>query len=514
MNRYIALLVYSVWGLALYGVSLGFGFILDDEFQILNNPQVQDFGKIFLNFTNSTVASAQGMQGIYYKPVMMMIYNLLWHTGGGGALAFHLFQLIVHVLNSFLIFLLFQNFFHEEKKYGAFLAGALFLCHPVNSEAVVMIADLQEPLFTFFGLAALLVLARARFPLFAAGLFLLSLLSKESGLLYLLIAIPFAWMFHRERFKMSLASVGVAGGVYLGLRFGLAGLNVLHAGNMQINRADLATRLLSLPKILFHYMSVFFGQSPPSLTQDWVVSQMSFVDFWGPLAAVLVLLTLLVIYALKKPRREFHFFFLWLVVGMGLHSQLIPLDGTVSDRWFYFPLIGAIGMALLLFKAAPFAPKKLKLGFTAVLSVLLSVKTFARTELWREPLTLFQQDVKEQPESFYLNNNLGLELLKAGRFAEAIPYFEKTITVSPPGSREGLVAWRNLGAAYLELGNYPKAEECFKISLADPDVRSVRALAMLLSRTGRVAELKELLKQGLTRYPEDRVLRQLQRENP
>lgn len=512
MNRWMTFLAYALLGFGLYASSFHYGFILDDEFQILSNPQVQGLSQIFLNFTNSTMARVDGTEsvgGVYYKPVMMIFYNLLWNGGGGSPVVFHVFQLIVHILNSFLVFVLFQKFFPSNKNLWAFFAGAFFLAHPINSEAVLMIADLQEPLYTFFGLSGLLLLAATDYYKWAGFFFLLSLLSKETGVLYLAVGCLYCFLFNKERIKFALGAVGVSLAVYLSLRLGVAGLQVFRGHNMQISRADLATRLLTLPKVLLHYFEVFFLIKKPSLTQDWVVNQMTLAKFWGPLLGSFVIFGGGVFWLIKWPRKDLFFFFLWLLLGMGLHSHLIPLDGTVSDRWFYFSIIGLMGLLFLFLDSIFVSNVKLKSVSLGIILVALSFQTFARVQVWETPLSLYQADLLQDSESFYLNNNVGLKLLEARQFAQAIPYFEKTIAASPRGSREWLVGWRNLGAAYLELQDYKKAEECFKISLMDPDVKSQRAMAIVLSRQGREQELKEFLQKALQKYPMDPVLLRL-----
>jgi hypothetical protein len=506
MNRSIALLFYFCWGFLLYGYSLQYGFLLDDQAQVLANPQVQELSKIFMSFANSTMAMTEGVGGIYYKPVMMMAYNLLWNLGSGSAIAFHVFQLVLHILNAFLIFCLFQKIFGEKKNLWAFFAGALFLCHTANSEAVLMIADLQEPLYTFFGLLALLTLGSSRFPWIAALFFLLSLLSKESGVLYLAIAVVYCYFFARDRVKWVLAAGVIAVIAYLGLRLGLAGLSTVSANNMKIMRADLGTRLLTMPRILIHYVQLFFFPINVSLTQDWVVSSAAWREFWWPLIIVIGLGLGLIYYYLKKPSGLFLFFAVWCLMGLVLHLQIVPLDGTVSDRWLYFPIIGAIGMVLVSRQG-----QIGKFPFLTAVVLILSMATFMRILEWKTPLTLFRADLRKDPTSFYLNNNIGLEYLAQKKFVEALPYFTKTIEVSPKGSREWLVAWRNLGAAYLELKEYSRAEECFKISLADGDVKSYRAMAMVLQAQQRNEDLKIFLDKALVRFPEDAFLRHLQR---
>lgn len=110
-----------------------------------------------------------------------------------------------------------KNFFSKENWHFPFIAGLIFLCHPINSEAVLFIADLQEPLYTFFGLSALFLFSKSQTKLSAAvvGLLLLfALLSKESGLLYILAMLVHGFLFHKKHITQLIFSISVAASVY------------------------------------------------------------------------------------------------------------------------------------------------------------------------------------------------------------------------------------------------------------------------------------------------------------
>src|SRR3989304_819067 len=38
------------------------------------------------------------------------------------------------------------------------------------------------------------------------------------------------------------------------------------------------------------------------------------------------------------------FFLVWLWLGLGLHLHILALETTLTDRWFYFPQIGLLGI--------------------------------------------------------------------------------------------------------------------------------------------------------------------------
>src|ERR1700748_522539 len=103
--RATAFLAYLLLALAVFGYSIQFGFVLDDESQIVKNSIIHSISNIPAAFSGSTMDAlgAKRMGGIYYKPMMTVSYILLWAMSHDGWV-FHIYQMLIHVINSFLIF--------------------------------------------------------------------------------------------------------------------------------------------------------------------------------------------------------------------------------------------------------------------------------------------------------------------------------------------------------------------------------------------------------------------------
>src|SRR4030042_1755571 len=115
-----------------------------------------------------------------------MLFNFLFWKGQ--VFGFHLFQLIVHLGNTILVFLILKALFEKEKVEGgqpiAFVTSLIFGIHPGIAEAVVYISATHDVLFAFFCLLALwLIVKKNRYALWLLGpLFFFSLLSKEAAI--------------------------------------------------------------------------------------------------------------------------------------------------------------------------------------------------------------------------------------------------------------------------------------------------------------------------------------------
>jgi len=425
----------TILGLIVFGYSMTFGFALDDESQIVLNEKIHSLSNIYGAFFGSTMGAlgAKNMAGIYYKPIMTVCYIILWFLSGHEAPLFHVFQWILHVGNCFMLYLLFSYIFSNSKIIPV-LVSLLYLIHPINVESVIYIADLQDVLYMFFGLLLLNYLkdlkkitVKDQGIIFA--LYVCSLLSKESGFLYLILANIFCFFYVRRFLKRTTLLAISAFLFYLFLRFEVASLN-MSDNSSQMMRASLDVRLMTMPKALLHYLITFVFPKDLTLVQDWAVYDVTFRDYFLPLLILLSLVGLAIFYGWKhRTDRRYLFFGAWMLIGMGFHSQLVPLDGTVADRWFYFPMIGFLGMLTVMISNLSQATlqkyQRVFVGSVAVLILVLSGRAFARTLDWVDNFTLYSHDLALQPDSFYLTNNVGVELYRRGQFEEAKPYFEK-----------------------------------------------------------------------------------------
>ena len=145
-------------GILVYFNSLLNGFLGDDWGQLIYNTPVHSLNNILYFFSSSTFyVNGAGTFGLYYKPLMMVAYSVLYTAFGPTRLPiiyynyFFILQILVYY------WLLFNRFFSKRI---SFLLVLLFLIHPINNESVVSIAALQETLYFFFGIISLLLLRK------------------------------------------------------------------------------------------------------------------------------------------------------------------------------------------------------------------------------------------------------------------------------------------------------------------------------------------------------------------
>jgi len=218
--------------LLLYVITLRGTYIYDDVYVILEDDRIKSpamWAQLWTKDYNN------GGADNLYRPLTSMTYAVQWWLHGEAAWAFHLVNVMVHALASALVAMLAMRLAthagmnadrtspfapsrdgdprylpvvnsHDETarpvldapaRTFACLAGAMFAVHPIHVEAVAGIVGRAELLCVVFGVGSLVVYLKS--PLTSArawavwGLVLLSILSKEQGLIVPALIGLLAW---------------------------------------------------------------------------------------------------------------------------------------------------------------------------------------------------------------------------------------------------------------------------------------------------------------------------------
>src|SRR5581483_3373742 len=166
-----------------YAETLGHPFVYDDRTVILGNPSIR------------TLASLRALVLHDIKrPLVNLSYALDWAFSGAQPTAYHVTNLLIHLINALLLFRVARALAEDRHRGlrasdedGAWFAAALFAVHPMMTESVGYTSARSGMLATTCVLASLLLLRRGlvekRRALVAGGLvvWVLGLLCKETA---------------------------------------------------------------------------------------------------------------------------------------------------------------------------------------------------------------------------------------------------------------------------------------------------------------------------------------------
>lgn len=355
------------------------GFVWDDQPLVVDNLVTHTLANtpVFFRVDLWEVAGGVEEGSGYYRPLMLLslaVDRALWGLSPAGH---HLQSLAWHLSGVVLLAVLLRTRVRDE---AALVGAALFALHPVQSEAIVWVAARNDLMVAAFSFAAVLALVRERL-LLGGVLALAALFSKESGVFVfaLLLAIQ-----GREVRWRQMVPLGVAGGVWLGFRNVLAGVQGASTPGVQ----ELGFLAERLPDVGAHYIQL--------LLLGWPLSVGASLEYLAlPLAPRVLLWTaalglgaVLLRRGGAPAARGLAFAALCLAPAV----LAIAVRGQLGERYLYLPIAG---LALALAAAVP--QHRAVHWITAALALVSALAIGQRLPDWSNNRTLFAAAVESHP---------------------------------------------------------------------------------------------------------------------
>jgi tetratricopeptide (TPR) repeat protein len=457
-KHFLPVILIIILGFAVYGNSLNGKFIWADNALVKDNAYIKDFSRYVQNLFTEDIGSGSGIMSKSYRPLQMLTYCLdycLWKLDARG---YHLTNILLHISVALAIYWLINILYNHL--FLAFLTSALFLVHPVHSEAITYISGRADALSSLFLLLCIIFYIKGtdtkKIVFYLVGLFsfILALLSRESSLILPVLLILFHYAFKKRlRIKMFLPILGV-GVIYILLRLTVLSY-LLPDGSSAEN---IFTRLPGFLVAITNYTRLLL--LPFNLHMQYGDKVFNLTNFQAMLGLVILLSYL--IYALRKRNQNQLLFFStsWLFIALLPQSNLYPINAYMAEHWLYLP---SIGFFLILSKGLTslYVAKNRKILVMVLIIGLLtfySFLTIKQNNYWREPIIFFERTLSFVPDSPEMHNNLGIAYAEADRQQEAIASYKKAIELAA----DHAMAYFNLGNAYSSLDRKQEAIASYK----------------------------------------------------
>jgi Tfp pilus assembly protein PilF len=466
------------------------GFInFDDTVYVYENAYVQsglNWNSIIQAFSSELVE----LSG-HWHPVTWLSLMLDYQIFGLNPQGYHLMNLLFHVINTILLFLIFHRM--TEKLWPSAFVACLFAIHPLHVESVAWITERKDVLSTFFfmltmGAYSYYVEHRGlRRYFFVLLFFVLGLMAKP-----MLVTLPFVlllldyWplqrfqkikpyhkiqteVFEKEALEVKkpadpeykwsliypllwekvplffLALVSSVVAYIAAQKVGtVASIEAVPVG-VRIGNALISYSAYVGKMIWPSNLAVFYPH--PGVLLPWQV-----------LGSVLLLIAItLAVFKMVKRSPYLATGWLWYI------GTLVPVIGilqaggqAIADRYTYIPLIGlfimvAWGVPDLLKKWS--YRKEILLTSSALIILCLSVITWTQVGYWQDNITLYDHTLKVTDNNWPIYNNRGLAYNALSNYRQAIDDYSRAIEINP-GHAE---AYNNRGLAYDALSNYRQA---------------------------------------------------------
>lgn len=510
----ILILVLLTLNLFLFLPSMKGGFLWDDKYFISENPNIlsQGFLKRFLfspfggveGFDENSPKAGQNRQ--FYRPLTSFSYWLDFKVWGLNPAAFHLSNILLHVLNSILLLgLLLRLGFGRP----ASLSGALlFSVFPAHFENVSWISGRTDLLsFLFAALSLLFFLGflekKGVFRLIVSSLFYLAaLLSKENVILFPLLVLLILYG-RRRRAKdilYSLLPFGLAFLTWAVLRFKAFGSSeFLYSGRTFFD--FLGTMGFYAWKLVFpSNLSVTINPLP-------VFGQTAYRIFG---LSLLLLLALSAFFIVRRGRTEARSFFMipayfiFVLPSAGIIFSSASLS-LVAWRFLYLPsAVLAAALAYGLFIIA--RRRSVSVFVLILLLVAYAVEIAPKNRLYGRDDTNFWLGITDfRREDLIAKFNAGIKYLPLDE-GKALRLFEDILGEKDHPLYE---FWKTrvheeLAIYYAFQKDFPKAERYFQELMKNPSGLSLHATfnyAYYFAFSGRTQEGEEIILEKVRAFP-------------
>jgi Flp pilus assembly protein TadD len=437
------------------------GFFWDDESVLTNNP---------------CIVGPQGPKEIWTSqqadicPLTLTTFwaeNKLW---GLAPLPYHLVNVLLQAGCAVVLWRVLLRL----KIPGAWFGAALWALHPVQVESVAWISEMKNTESGFFYLLAILFFLRGADDRFDRAYFLsllfgaLAMTSKSSTVILPLVLMLFIWW--RSIGLNWRHTAKLAPFFALSLAVGLLSLwtqQVTPDDDPHWSQSPLQRLASAGDAVWFYLRKIFWPHPLMSIYPRWEIDASNWASFLPTLGVLVVL------FILWKQRRSWSrpwlfawsYFLVALLPVLGFLKMSFQVHSHVADHFQYLAGMGPLALVgsgvAILARRSSLGMRNFASIFVAALLLTVGVLSFQRAALYDNDLSIWEDNIAKNPDSWGAHNNFGNALLNLQEFDTAAVEFRKTLRINP-GSWG---AHNNLGNALLNRQEFDTAMVEFRKAL-------------------------------------------------
>jgi tetratricopeptide (TPR) repeat protein len=531
-----AILLFILIGL-IYSNTLDSAWILDDYYNITNNPKVHIS---HLNIDSIRQAlDAAPVKGNLSRPLSYLSFGLNWYWGKDDVTGYHVVNIGIHMLTAYFLFLTVLFLFKTPNMAGwdprrvyfvALLSAVLWAVHPIQIQAVTYIVQRMTSMATLFYIVGILYYLKARLADANAtrrlyfgltGLFLLlGMGSKNNAILLPASLLLLEFIFFRDLTRKSdqkqaatvllvaVSLVAVAGV----LLFVDGHPSRLFAG-YEGRPFSMVERVLTQPRVVMFYLSqiVYPVSDRFSIAHDFSYSTTLFSP-WTTLPAIfgIVLIIGMALWRIKK-NPTFAFAVLFFFGNHVIESSIIPLEMVFEHRNYLPSLFLFVPLSIGIRKTLDhyYTTQKTMFAFLtlSVCAIVMGLGTitYVRNWDWRSVKSLWEDAMQKAPLSARPPQNLAWGYFApTGQIDKAIDLYLNALTLQSNHNGFKFFSYNNLaGIYYSRLHDYEKAVDYAQSALETGVVNDKINLLLCQSliKLGRYGQAETILSRLLQQNP-------------
>ncbi len=477
LNKYLpyALIAIIITTVFIYFNVLKFDFIYnwDDQDYIIDNPDIKNLNiesikQFFTTFYNNN-----------YQPVTMVLYAIEYKLGNGNSFVFHLFNIIIHFLNTVLVFKLIQAF-SPKNIIVPLITASLFAIHPMHIESVAWISELKDVLYSCFFLSSLIAYThflrtkKHTTLIIVIFLFLLACMSKSAAVILPLVLLAIDYYYDRTPdWRVLIEKIPFFA---ISLLFGIVAIK--SQGSAIKEMAPDMSALEHIAIVSFSFCSYLVKALLPfklSALYPYPLELQGTLPIIYYLSILLLIIVFAAVWFSQKWGKEIAFGFMLFLLTILLVIQFVPVGAaSMADRYTYIPYIGLffiIGNFVAFIHTRYTAYKNILSGFLIICFISYSILSYSRVNIWKNDETLFTDVINKYPHCSIAYLNRGTYFYNyltttTGNDADKTKYMQHAITDFENALKYPL-SDANKARAYLGLGKVNGSLNNFEAAIQD-----------------------------------------------
>ncbi len=487
----------------------------DDDRYITGNPQIKEFS------FKSIVGFFTNFYFLMYIPISITSYAVDYYIGNGlNPFVFHFTNVLFHLLNTVLVFIFIYKISKlANSKYFlelAIISSVLFGITTLHVESVVWVSERKDVLYSFFFLLSLIIYLKyvktnnLKFLVLALLFFVFALMSKAMSVVLSLCIVAIDYYLKRNLLnkKVILEKIPFFA---LSLLFGIIAIYALGTEEPFVDPYKTPTPetearpfyenivfasygfITYIVKLIVPYNLSAIYPYPPK-------NEGIPIEFWFYPLPVLA-----IIYAfIKSLKKNLHIAFsiAFFTFNVFFVLQIFSYQSFImTDRYSYMSSIGLFFLIGYLATKLLEKNNKLKIPLIAVFVVYLtfiSIKTYARVNVWQNSITLWEDVNEKNPNVIVAYYNKGNAYQAKGELKKAIDAYSSAAKLNP----KHLGAFSNRGICKAQLNDVKGALNDFntvvKVDSNYANVYSNRgnAKVMLKDDNGALADYNRAIQRN------------------
>ncbi len=462
----------------IYHPALGNRYAFDDV-EIVQKNRLLSVGAGLSEIFRSTYWDKEEFpdRGLY-RPLTVATFRLGRVGSNSYATFHHGLNIVLHALVGILVFFFFRAF-----RAGSNLAlffTFFYLAHPIHTEVVSGLVGRADLLAALFAFLALLIGFSGKIQgvgrrVLLAGLFLLSLLSKESAATLFVLVPLSGWIAAKgaDKEKLLLDTIPLLAVLflYLVIRYQVLGVVGVAEGGQDVPGETFFTQKWGALAYLSFYIQKLFIPIP--LLPDYGSGLFNIGSLESHVRAGISLTALVVVLLaathLLNPKRTWSLtwggMILFLMAIAPVSNLIFPIGTPFAERFLYFPLpfliLVLLNRVVCLGRENGFEIRPSTMFVGIIVIGILGGLSWARSSEWKDNGTLFAAGVRDTPKNFHLRLCLATHLMEMKQIVEAKRHFGIAIRLNPLDAAPFI----GLGKVAFDIEDYRQAVEYYQEAL-------------------------------------------------